>query len=109
MIYHFRRKYTISWFKRGIKKVCYFTENKVQKIYWKDADLLKRFISDRGKILPRRITGTKAIYQRGLATASKRIRDYIRSFERAIFFLHINKYLFILCLFDLYRDYNELN
>ena len=48
------------------RKTCYFTDNKVQKIDWKDADLLKRFISDRGKILPRRITGTKAIYQRGV-------------------------------------------
>ena len=56
------------------RKTCYFTENKVQKIDWKDADLLKRFISDRGKILPRRITGTKAIYQRELATAIKRAR-----------------------------------
>ena len=45
------------------RKTCYFTDNKVQKIDWKDADLLKRFISDRGKILPRRITVTKAIYQ----------------------------------------------
>ena len=61
-------------FKRGRKKVCYFTENKVQKIDWKDADLLKRFISDRGKILPRRITGTKSIYQRELTTAIKRAR-----------------------------------
>jgi small subunit ribosomal protein S18 len=56
------------------RKTCYFTDNKVQKIDWKDADLLKRFISDRGKILPRRITGTKAIYQRELATAIKRAR-----------------------------------
>ena len=56
------------------RKTCYFTDNKVQKIDWKDADLLKRFISDRGKILPRRITGTKAIYQRELATAINRAR-----------------------------------
>ena len=56
------------------RKTCYFTDNKVQKIDWKDADLLKRFISDRGKILPRRITGTKAIYQRELDTAIKRAR-----------------------------------
>ena len=45
-----------------------------QKIDWKDVDLLKKFISDRGKILPRRITGTKAIYQRELAVAIKRAR-----------------------------------
>ena len=56
------------------KKTCYFTDNTVEKIDWKNADLLKRFISDRGKILPRRITGTKAIYQRELAVAIKRAR-----------------------------------
>ena len=56
------------------KKTCYFTDNKVEKIDWKNADLLMRFISDRGKILPRRITGTKAIYQRDLAVAIKRAR-----------------------------------
>ena len=50
------------------------TENKIEKIDWKDADLLKKFISDRGKILPRRVTGTKAIYQRELAIAIKRAR-----------------------------------
>ena len=60
-------------FKRG-KKTCYFTDNKITKIDWKEVDLLRRFISDRGKILPRRITGTKAIYQRELATAIKRAR-----------------------------------
>ena len=63
----------MATFKRR-KKTCYFTDNKVKKIDWKDADLLKRFISERGKILPRRITGTKAIYQRELATAIKRAR-----------------------------------
>ena len=57
------------------KKVCYFTENKIEKIDWKDADLLKKFISDRGKILPRRVTGTKAIYQRELAIAIKSRRQ----------------------------------
>ncbi len=59
---------------RRRKKSCYFTDNKVQKIDWKDADLLRRFISDRGKILPKRVTGTKAIYQRELAVAIKRAR-----------------------------------
>lgn len=59
---------------RKRKKTSYFTDNKVEKIDWKDADLLKRFISDRGKILPRRVTGTKAIYQRELAVAIKRAR-----------------------------------
>ena len=65
--------FEITTFKRR-KKTCYFTDNKIQKIDWKDVDLLKKFISDRGKILPRRITGTKAIYQRELAVAIKRAR-----------------------------------
>jgi len=56
------------------KKSCYFTDNKIEKIDWTDYELLKKFVSDRGKILPRRITGTKAIYQRELAVAIKRAR-----------------------------------
>ena len=58
----------------GRRKVCYFTKNKVAYIDYKDVELLKRFVSDRGKILPRRVTGTKAIYQRELAVAIKRAR-----------------------------------
>ena len=56
------------------EKSCYFTDNKIEKIDWTDYELLRRFISDRGKILPRRVTGTKAIYQRELAVAIKRAR-----------------------------------
>ena len=59
---------------RKRKKTCYFTDNKVQKIDWTDYELLRKFVSDRGKILPRRVTGTKAIYQRELAVAIKRAR-----------------------------------
>ncbi|MDD3106348.1 MAG: 30S ribosomal protein S18 [Bacilli bacterium] len=61
-------------FRMKRKKTCYFTDNKVKKIDWTDYELLKRFVSDRGKILPRRVTGTKAIYQRELAVAIKRAR-----------------------------------
>lgn len=62
---------------RGAKrrKVCYFTVNKITKIDYKSTDLLKRFISERGKILPRRVTGTSAKYQRQLTTAIKRARQ----------------------------------
>lgn len=60
-------------FKRR-KKVCFFTQNKVTHIDFKDADLLRRFITDRGKILPRRVTGTTAKWQRPLAIAIKRAR-----------------------------------
>lgn len=56
------------------KKRCYFTDNKVTYIDFKDVDLLKRFISDRGKILPRRVTGTSAKWQRRLAVAIKNAR-----------------------------------
>lgn len=56
------------------RKVCYFTQNKIEHIDFKDVDLLRRFISERGKILPRRVTGTCAKYQRKLATAVKRAR-----------------------------------
>ena len=59
---------------RRRKKVCYFTANKIEHIDFKDVDLLKRFITERGKILPRRITGTSAKYQRKLAIAIKRAR-----------------------------------
>ena len=61
-------------FRARRKKSCYFTDNKVKTIDWTDYELLRRFISDRGKILPRRVTGTKAIYQRELAVAIKRAR-----------------------------------
>jgi len=56
------------------KKVCYFTQNKVTHIDFKDVELLKRFITDRGKILSRRVTGTSAKWQRPLAIAIKRAR-----------------------------------
>ena len=60
--------------RRGRKKVCYFTQNHIEHIDFKDVDLLKRFITERGKILPRRVTGTSAKYQRKLAIAIKRAR-----------------------------------
>ena len=59
---------------RRRKKVCYFTQNKMTSIDFKDVELLKRFITERGKILPRRVTGTSAKWQRPLAVAIKRAR-----------------------------------
>ena len=56
------------------KKTCYFTDHKIEKIDLTDYELLRKHVSDRGKILPRRVTGTKAIYQRELAVAIKRAR-----------------------------------
>ena len=55
----------------GRRKVCYFTKNKIDYIDYKDVELLKRFISANGKIIPRRVTGTSAKYQRKLARASR--------------------------------------
>ncbi|MEH6938490.1 30S ribosomal protein S18 [Bacillus sp. JJ664] len=57
------------------RKVCYFTSNGITNIDYKDTELLKRFVSERGKILPRRVTGTSARYQRKLTIAIKRSRQ----------------------------------
>ena len=59
---------------RKRKKVCYFTSNNITHIDYKDVDLLRKFISERGKILPRRVTGTNAKWQRKLTVAVKRAR-----------------------------------
>ena len=59
---------------RRRRKVCYFTSNNITHIDYKDVDLLKKFISERGKILPRRVTGTSAKWQRKLTVAIKRAR-----------------------------------
>lgn len=56
------------------RKVCVFCSDDSQKISYKDANLLRKYISERGKILPRRITGTCAKHQRELAKAIKRAR-----------------------------------
>ncbi len=56
------------------KKVCRFCANKA-KIDYKDADALRRYMTERGKILPRRITGTCAKHQREVAKAIKRARS----------------------------------
>ena len=56
------------------RKVCTFCVDKVQLIDYKDVARLRRFITERGKILPRRMTGTCAKHQRQLSTAIKRAR-----------------------------------
>jgi small subunit ribosomal protein S18 len=56
------------------KKVCKFCIQKL-KIDYRDADTLRRFITERGKILPRRVTGTCARHQRALAAAIKQARS----------------------------------
>jgi small subunit ribosomal protein S18 len=56
------------------RKYCRFTAEGITEIDYKDLNLLKAYVSESGKIVPSRITGTKAKYQRQLATAIKRAR-----------------------------------
>lgn len=56
------------------RKFCRFSAEGVKEIDYKDLDTLKSYITETGKIVPSRITGTKARYQRQLATAIKRAR-----------------------------------
>ena len=56
------------------RKFCRFTAENVKEIDYKDLNTLKAYISETGKIVPSRITGTKAKYQRQLGTAIKRVR-----------------------------------
>ena len=56
------------------RKFCRFTAEGVKEIDYKDINILKQYIGESGKIVPSRITGTKAKYQRQLATAVKRAR-----------------------------------
>ncbi len=56
------------------RKFCKFTAEGVKEIDYKDIDTLKQYVTETGKIVPSRITGTKAKYQRQLATAVKRAR-----------------------------------
>jgi small subunit ribosomal protein S18 len=63
MARHFRRR-----------KFCKFTAEGIEEIDYKDLNLLKQFVGETGKIVPSRITGTKARYQRQLAAAVKRAR-----------------------------------
>ena len=59
---------------RRRRKVCQFCADKVESIDYKDTAKLRKFVSDRGKILPRRMTGTCADHQRELTEAIKRAR-----------------------------------
>ncbi len=67
-----RRKQQNPLFKR--KKFCRFTAAKVEQVDYKDIETLKDFIQENAKIMPARLTGTRAIYQRQVDTAIKRAR-----------------------------------
>ena len=61
--------------RRPRKKVCSFCVDKVEQIDYKDAGKLRRYITERGKILPRRISGNCAKHQRQVTVAIKRARN----------------------------------
>lgn len=63
-----------SFKKMPRKKVCAFCQEKIEQIDYKDVNRLKKYISEGGKILPRRMSGTCAAHQRLLATPIKRAR-----------------------------------
>ena len=63
-----------SYKKQSYKKVCLFCQEKIEVIDYKDTARLRKFITEGGKILPRRMSGTCAAHQRLLATAIKRAR-----------------------------------
>ena len=67
-----KRKQQNPLFKR--KKFCRCTAAGVEQVDYKDVDTLKDFIQENGKIMPARLTGTKALYQRQVDTAIKRAR-----------------------------------
>lgn len=60
--------------RKGRRKVCSFCVDKIDTIDYKDVARLRRFVSERAKILPRRVTGTCARHQRELTVAIKRAR-----------------------------------
>ena len=60
--------------RKGRRKVCAFCVDKVENIDYKDVARLRRYVSERGKILPRRLTGTCAHHQRELTVAINRAR-----------------------------------
>ncbi|HCI15700.1 MAG: 30S ribosomal protein S18 [Candidatus Marinimicrobia bacterium] len=57
------------------RKFCYFKENSITEVDYKDVKLLRRFINDQGKIMPRRVTGTSAKMHRKLVRAIKQARN----------------------------------
>ncbi|MDI6868451.1 MAG: 30S ribosomal protein S18 [Coprothermobacterota bacterium] len=70
-----RRKIRVSKDRRPKKKFCVFCAEKTVDIDYKDINRLKRFLTEKGKIIPRRVTGNCAKHQRVLARAIKRARE----------------------------------
>lgn len=72
MLLFFKGKKMARYFRR--RKFCRFTAENIQEIDYKDIAILKNYITESGKIVPSRITGTRAKYQRQLSRAIKRAR-----------------------------------
>jgi small subunit ribosomal protein S18 len=70
-----REKEEKGWQKKQKKKVCIFCETKALEVDYKDVNVLRKFVSDRGKIRARRVTGNCVQHQRDVATAVKNARE----------------------------------
>jgi len=70
-----REKDDKGWQKKQRKKFCVFCKEQVKYVDYKDVSLLRKFVSDRGKIRARRVTGNCAQHQRDVATAVKNARE----------------------------------
>jgi small subunit ribosomal protein S18 len=70
-----REKEEKGWQKKQKKKYCVFCQEKIEEVDYKDVSLLRKFISDRGKIRARRVTGNCVQHQRDVATAVKNARE----------------------------------
>jgi small subunit ribosomal protein S18 len=70
-----REKEEKGWQKKQRKKFCVFCKDKIDYVDYKDLTMLRKFVSDRGKIRARRVTGNCAQHQRDVATAVKNARE----------------------------------
>ena len=70
-----REKEEKGWQKKQKKKFCIFCKDKIDHVDYKDVSLLRKFVSDRGKIRARRVSGNCAQHQRDVATAVKNARE----------------------------------
>jgi ribosomal protein S18 len=70
-----REKEEKGWQKRTKRKVCLFCEGRIAHVDWKDTTLLRKFVSERGKIRARRVTGNCVQHQRDVASAVKNARE----------------------------------
>jgi small subunit ribosomal protein S18 len=70
-----REKEEKPWQKKQKKKFCIFCKDKIDYVDYKDVSMLRKFVSDRGKIRARRVSGNCAQHQRDVATAVKNARE----------------------------------